>query len=121
MGLISARDEHNRRGDDALAGLDNVRKIVEDVITYDRDFTSHVNRVRQVFGRCAEHGIPLNRKKFFFAVPEVSYCGFKVSASGYTPDDHLVAALQTFPVPTNRAAVQKPSRNQHLASTPDEG
>ena len=29
MGLISAGDEHNRRGDEALAGLDNVQKVVE--------------------------------------------------------------------------------------------
>ena len=65
-----------------------------------------MNRVRQVFGRCAEHGITLNRKKFVFAVPEVSFCGFKVSTSGYTPDDHLVAALQNFPVPTNRTDVR---------------
>ena len=25
MGLISAGDEHNRRGDEALAGLDNIQ------------------------------------------------------------------------------------------------
>ena len=31
MGLVSAGDEHNRRGDEALLGIDNVAKIVEDV------------------------------------------------------------------------------------------
>ena len=41
MGLVSAGDEHNRRGDDALAGLDNVQKVVEDVIVYDADFATH--------------------------------------------------------------------------------
>ena len=82
MGLVSAGDEHNRRGDDALAGLDNVQKVVEDVIVYDADFATHCIRIRQVFQRCAEHGITLNQRKFVFAQPEVHYCGFKVSRRG---------------------------------------
>ena len=53
MGLISAGDEHNRRGDEALAGLDQVEKVV-DVFIYDADFESP--------------------RKFVFAEPEVSYC-----------------------------------------------
>ncbi|QQP34692.1 Uncharacterized protein FKW44_022666, partial [Caligus rogercresseyi] len=31
MGLISAGDEFNRRGDDAIAGIPNVKKIVEEI------------------------------------------------------------------------------------------
>ena len=29
--LVTAGDEHNRRGDEALAGVDNIQKVVEDV------------------------------------------------------------------------------------------
>ena len=47
MGLISAGDEHNRRGDEALAGLENVQKVVEDVLINDTNLEAHVGRVRE--------------------------------------------------------------------------
>ena len=106
MGLISAGDEHNRRSDDALSGIRNMQKVVEDVILYDKDLSSHVERVRNVLQCCADHGITLHRKKFVFAVLETSYCGFRVSSSGYAPDDHLVRAIKDFPVPTNKTDIR---------------
>ena len=106
MGLISAGIEHNRRGDEALAGLENLQKVVEDVLIYDTDLEAHVGRVREVICRCSEHGITLHPGKFVFGMPSVSYCGFKLSADGYRVDDHLVKALHSFPVPTNRTDVR---------------
>ena len=106
MGLISAGDEHNRRSDDAFAGMENVVKVVEDVLIFDADFNTHVERVKSAIRRCSEHGITIHPKKFIFAQPSVSYCGYKVSRHGYTVDEHLVQALQKFPVPTNRTDVR---------------
>ena len=60
MGLILAWDEHNRHGYEVLPGVDNVRKVVEDVLIYDADWTTHVQRVRDVLRRCAENGITLH-------------------------------------------------------------
>ena len=48
IGLISAGHEHNRRTDEVLAGLENVTKIVEDILIYDEDLPTHVKRVREV-------------------------------------------------------------------------
>ena len=106
MGLISAGDEHNRRGDEALAGLGNVQKVVENVIIYDTDLDTHLHRVCEVIRRCFELGITLHPGKFVFGAPSASYCGFKVSADSYRVDDHLVKALSSFPVPTNRTDIR---------------
>ena len=108
MGLISAGDEHNRRSDDAFAGVENVVKFVEDVLIFDADFNTHVERVKSAIKRCSEHGITIHPKKLIFAQPSVSYCGYKVSCHGYTVDEHLVQALQKtkFPVPTNGTDVR---------------
>ena len=38
--------------------------------------------------------------------PTVSYCGFRLSGSGYTVDDHLVKALIYFLVPVNRKDIR---------------
>ena len=48
MGLISAGNEHNRRGDEVLMGLENVLKVVEDVLVYDTDLEAHVGHVGEV-------------------------------------------------------------------------
>ena len=75
---------------------------MEDVLLYDTDLKAHVGRVREVIRQCSEHEITLHPGKFVCGMPAVSYCGFKLSADGYQLDDHLVKALHSFPVPTNR-------------------
>ena len=102
MGLISAGDEHNRRGDEALKGIESVVKVVEDVLIFDNDFDAHVERVRQAPVRCNKAGITLHPPKFVFVEPEVDYYGFKVGEFGYTISDRLVRALTDFPVPVNK-------------------
>ncbi len=42
MDLISLGYEHIVRGDLALAGVDNVKKIVEDILIYDEDYNTHI-------------------------------------------------------------------------------
>ena len=101
MGLISDRGEHNRCGQEVLVGVDNVRKVVEDVLIYDVDLATPVQRVRDVLRRCAENGITLHPDKFVLGALTVSYWEFRLSGSGYAVDDHLVKALTYFPVPVN--------------------
>ena len=72
MGLISAGDEHNRRGDEALAGLANVQKVVEGVLIYNTNLDNHVRHVREVIGRCSQHGMTLHPGKFVFGTPTAS-------------------------------------------------
>ncbi|CAL8106515.1 unnamed protein product [Orchesella dallaii] len=106
MGLISAGDEHNRRGDEALTGIPNVEKVVEDILIYDMDLQAHIKRVSEVISRCNEHRITLNKNKFVFAQPEVEWCGYRITRKGYTPAAHLYSALADFPVPINKTDVR---------------
>ena len=89
MGLISAVNEHNRRGDEVLAGFDNVQKVVEDFLFNNADQATHVQRVRNA----------LHPGKFLPGAPTVSYCGFGLSSSGYTVDNHLAKALIPISLP----------------------
>ena len=102
MGLISAGDEHNRRGDDALAGVDNVVKVVEDVLVFNADLDSHIAGVQEVFHCCSHAGITLHPKKFVFEASTVDYCGFTVGENGYTIGSRLVDALTKFPTPLKK-------------------
>ncbi len=106
MGLASAGDEHNMRGDMAIQGIPNVKKIVEDILIYDKDYDTHLKRVKLVLQRCREHGITLHRKKAHFAQKKVQWCGYTLCEQGYTVNERLVEALMSFPVPTSRTDVR---------------
>ena len=69
MGLKSAGDEYDRRGDVALAGIQQIGKIRDDILAWDVSFVDHVQRIRSILLRCREHSITLNRIKFHFAQP----------------------------------------------------
>ncbi len=106
MGLINAGDEHNARGDVAIKGIDNVKKIVEDIVIYDYDYDTHIRRVKEVLKRCEEHGITLSRRKAHIAQKVVQWCGYTLSEAGYTATPKLIEALSSFPVPKNRTDVR---------------
>ncbi len=106
MGLINAGDEHNMRGDRALEGVPNVKKIVEDVLIYDEDYDTHIKRINEVLERCKEYGITLSRKKAHFAQDKVEWCGYTLSKDGYTVSEKLVQSLKSFPTPKNRTDVR---------------
>ncbi len=101
MGLASAQDEYCRRGDEALAGVDNLRKVVDDVLVYGQSNQELLDNVIRVLEKCKEHKITLNPKKFQFGLEEIDYVGYKVSKDGIQVDDSKVDAVAKFPQPTN--------------------
>ena len=48
MGLCSTGDEYNHRGDEALAGIPNLVKVVDDIIIWDEDLDSHFQCIKDV-------------------------------------------------------------------------
>ncbi len=98
MGLISAGDEHNRRGDEVLEDLENVKKITEDVIIYDAEAVPvHEERVWEVLRCCQQAGITLGKKKFAYAQPAALWCGYQLSTEGYTVNPEVEGGLTNFP------------------------
>ena len=106
FGLSSISEHYNRRMDEAFTGLQDFRKIVDDVIVYDNNISSHVTHVRQFLQRCRERKITLNKDKFVFAEPEIAFAGFVLNADGYKPDPKMVSAIAEFPTPSNRTDLQ---------------
>ena len=101
MGLSSAGDEYNRRGDLALEGINNMEKIVDDVLLYDEDLSQHEKRVRTFLERCRAMGITLNPGKFQFAATEVKFGGHIVGREGTKVDPEKISAIANFPRPKN--------------------
>ena len=85
--------------DEAMAGLTQYSKVVDDVCVFDRSFADRVAHVRQFPQRCADQSISLNRDKFRFGQEEVLFAGYVLSSLGYSPDPKLLSAITDFPAP----------------------
>ena len=95
--LIS--EHYNRRIDEAVAGLTQYSKVVDDLCVFDRSFADQIADVRQFQQRCADRGIYLNRDKFRFGPEEVLFAGYVRSSLGCSPDPKLLSAFTDFPTP----------------------
>ncbi|XP_063860706.1 uncharacterized protein LOC135101063 [Scylla paramamosain] len=57
MGFAATGDAYCLRDDAALQGIKNCVKVVNDILLYDADYTTHLSRIHQVLTRCREFGI----------------------------------------------------------------
>ena len=67
---------------EAFEGLSKFRRVVDDIIIYDKDEASHINHVWQFLQRCQEKHITLNKEKCMFSCRQVTFVGFKLSSEG---------------------------------------
>ena len=101
-GLSSIAEHYNRRMAEAFEGLTGFRRVVDDVVIYDKDKASHIEHVRQFLQRCQDRQISLNRDKCNFCQTEVTFAGFRLSPTGYRIDSSITKAVSDFPTPANR-------------------
>jgi len=101
MGLASAQDEYCRRTDLAIAGLEKVSKVVDDMLVYSKTAEDHVQDVVELLERCRLNKITLNPDKFAFGRTEVKFVGYIVNSDGVCSDPAKVKAIAEFPAPTN--------------------
>ena len=87
--------------DEALAGMKDYRKIVDNVVVFDQDEQAHVEHVRHLSQRCKEKNISLNREKFRFCQTEVPFAGFILTSDGYSISNDITAAISNFPTPSS--------------------
>lgn len=79
--------------DAAFDGLQNVKKIVDNILQYDEKFSTHVDKIRELLQRCRTHGISMSRKKFEFVKNKVKYVGFALSKDGIEADPDQLKAI----------------------------
>ena len=105
-GISSISEHYNRRMAEALAGLSEFRRIVDDIVIYDSTIEDHVSHVRQFLQHFTEKQIVLNLQKCNFCITKVTFAGFHLSSEGYQVDQSITDATSQFPKPTNRTAVR---------------
>ena len=94
-GLLSIAEHYNCRMAEAFEGLTGFRRIVDDIVIYDKNKTTHIEHVRQFLQHCQDKRIALNK----FCQTEVTFAGFQLSAKGYRVNATITEAITRFPVP----------------------
>ena len=105
MGVPSSSDEYNRRSDDALAGLEGVHKLVDDILVVASNYEELFARVEAVLTACEENNITLKYSKFQMG-NEVTFSGFLVSNEGIKPTEERIECIKNYPVPENRTKLK---------------
>jgi len=86
---------------EAFDGLTSFRRVVDDVVIYDKDKASHIAHVQQYLQRCQDQQISLNRNKCNFCQTKITFAGFWLSPTGYHIDSLITKAVSDFPTPAN--------------------
>ena len=84
---------------EALEGLPDVVRVVDDVLIYGPDEATHCRNVEAFLRRCEAKNIRLNPDKVVFMQQEVEFGGLVINESGYRVADHIIDGIKNFPLP----------------------
>ena len=109
FGLNNAASTFQRTMELALQGLQWVTCLVyiDDIITYGRNFTEHIQRVDEVLNRIKQAALKLKPEKCNLFQTRVTFLGHVVSDKGVSPDPNNVAKIVQWPTPQNAKQVKQ--------------
>ena len=90
-----------------LGDLAGVEMDIDDILVWGTSKEEHDSRLTAVLKRCEEVNLTLNKDKCVFGVPEVSYIGHILNATGVKPDPSKVRAITNMPPPYDKKGVER--------------
>ena len=84
----------------------SVLAYIDDLLVGSKDFESHVERLRFVFGKIQGANLKLKPSKCFLFRKEISFLGYKLSKEGIKIDDSRIQPILDLKPPTNVKGVQ---------------
>ena len=107
FGLSSASEMYQFIVQQVLHGVPGVRNISDDIIVFGKTQADHDRSLDQTLQRLRDSGLTLNQDKCRFSVgSELVFFGFRISASGPSPDEKKVEAIQSARAPANPGEVR---------------
>lgn len=100
MGLSASSDWWCRCSDQVLHGINNIHKLVDDILITAYTFDGLLSKTEEVLARCLKFNMHLNGKKIQMG-REVKFAGFSVFEGGYRPLPEKLAAISEFKRPEN--------------------
>jgi hypothetical protein len=108
MGISNSPDIFQNIINDVMAGLENVRAYLDDIlITTSGTFEDHLQEVQKVLERLEQTGFAVNVKKSSFAVTEIDYLGYWITREGIQPQTKKVEAILRIKPPSNKRELRR--------------
>jgi hypothetical protein len=99
FGLCNAAQTLQRMQDQIFKDLPCTFVYLDDQRVASRDMEQHVADLRAMFQLLADNGLVINLEKCEFAVPELDFLGYRLSAAGVTPLTNSLQVMYDFPRP----------------------
>ena len=96
MGLATSSCFYQKLMNEVVSGVSNVFAYLDDIIVKSKD--DHMNTLHQLFSRLKMHGLVVNESKCSFCQSSLIFLGHRVSASGISPSETKVRAINEFPL-----------------------
>lgn len=106
MGFVSSGDAYTRRYDQIIEDFDNVKKVVDDTLLYDKIIGENFFLTCQYLTLCSKNGIIFNKKKFVFCQKEVDFAGFVISTDSVRPAEKFLEGIKNFPAPKDLTGIR---------------
>lgn len=109
FGLSIAPSSFSRMMSLAFSGLSPERcfSYMDDLIVIGYSEKNHVENLRKVFETCRKCNLKFNPLKCQFFKTEVSFLGHICTDQGLKPDPKKLAAVEKYPVPSDKDAVRR--------------
>jgi hypothetical protein len=108
MGIQNSPDIFQNIINDVMAGLENVRAYLDDIlITTSGTFEDHLKEVQKVLDRLEKTGFAVNVKKSSFAVSEMDYLGYWITREGIQPQTKKVEAILRLKPPRTKRELRR--------------
>jgi transposase InsO family protein len=108
MGIKNSPDIFQNIINDVMAGLENVRAYLDDIlITTSGTFEDHLEEVQKVLDRLEKTGFAVNVKKSSFAVSEIDYLGYWITREGIQPQTKKVEAILRLQPPRTKRELRR--------------
>lgn len=98
MGLSASSDAFCQRTDAALANLDGLIKLVDDLLIHATSLNSLMAKAKAVLSRCQTHGITISRRKLEIGT-EVPFAGYVIGKDGIKPGTSRIETIMALPPP----------------------
>ena len=93
FGVCSASEQYQHEIASALAGIEGVENISDDIVVHGPDTETHIRRLHQTIERLQECGLTLNAEKCLFNTDRLVFMGMLLSEKGIGPTADRVKAV----------------------------
>jgi len=109
MGLCNSPDIFQEKMSELMQGLEFARAYLDDllVISTEKGFDKHLNKLEQVLDRLSEAGLKINAVKSFFGRTNLEYLGYNISRDGIRPSQSKVQVILQIDHPKTRKQLRR--------------